>query len=207
MKKEFELAFFEEGAMPNLQLADPNLVTYYVLEKERKVFIDFEIDESLLSVVRLILRWNAEDKGKSVEERVPIKLYIISPGGDVDCMWSCIDTIMASVTPVWTINMGACYSAAAEIFLAGSVRFMLPHSRMMIHEGSTMMGGNANTVLNQADAYRTLLEQSRNFILERTNIPEKDMKKHQKDDWVMDTKYCLDHGVCHHVIQSLDEIV
>lgn len=205
---EFEpIAILGADCLGNSQLAAPDDVSYYVLEKERKLFIDFEIDMNLMSIIRMIFRWNAEDKGKPVEERVPIKLYIMSPGGDVNCMWSLIDVITASATPVWTVNINMCYSAASEIFVAGHKRFMFKHAKVMYHDGYTRVETNTNRMKSQMEAIYNEIEQSNYFMLSHTNIPAVDLDKHRDDDWVMNADYCLEHGVCHKVIDSLDEVI
>ena len=44
--------------------------------KQRKLFINFEIDDNLLNDITYhILRFNTEDKGKEISERKPILLY------------------------------------------------------------------------------------------------------------------------------------
>lgn len=67
----------------NLQLPDPVLRDYYRDEEQRIYWVDGEIDSSLLDLVKMIMRCNKEDKDKPVEERMPIKVFIDSPGGDV----------------------------------------------------------------------------------------------------------------------------
>lgn len=68
------------------RLPKPDLVTYFVLEQDRKLYLEGEIGEESMSIQRMILRWNLEDQGIPVEERKPIRLFIFSPGGDVDTM-------------------------------------------------------------------------------------------------------------------------
>ena len=97
---------------------------------------------------RLILRWNIEDAGKSTEERRPIKFYIMSYGGDLDYMWALVDIINMSKTPVHTINIGVAASAASLIFISGHKRIMAPNSKVIIHEGSTKVSGDAVKVMD-----------------------------------------------------------
>ena len=96
-----------------------------------------------MAIVRMILRWNMEDAGTPPESRKPIWLYIESIGGNAIYMWTLIDAIFASVTPVYTVNMGLAASAAGLIFMAGSKRFMMPRAKVMIHEGSASFEGDA----------------------------------------------------------------
>ena len=188
-------------------LPDPDMLSYYVLEKERKLYLDCEIGEDILPIQRMILRWNTEDKGKAPNERTPIRLYIFSPGGDLDYMWSLVDTIRLSVTPVYTYNMGYCASAAALIFLAGHKRFMYPNGKLIIHEGSAQLAGDAIKVMDATDSYREELKRMKQFILDRTNIPKQTLNKKRNNDWTLDAATCLSMGACDVIVESLDDII
>ena len=204
-----ELFFFEPeiGNLQQTNLPDPDMLSYYVLLKERKIYLDCEIGEDILPIQRMILRWNAEDKGKLIEDRVPIKLYIFSPGGDIDYMWSLVDTIQLSATPVYTYNMGFTASAAALIFLAGHKRYMFPNGKLIIHEGSAQLAGDAVKIMDATDSYRDELRRMKAFILERTNIPKATLNKKRNNDWTLDAATCLSMGACDGIIHSIEDIV
>lgn len=117
----------------NLQLPDPQLRNFYVDLSNRSFWIDDEINEYLLELIKYIVQWNKEDAKISIAERKPIKLFFFSPGGSLDVNYSLIDTIKMSRTPIIGINMGQCASAAAYIYLSCHKRFMLPHSYFIFH--------------------------------------------------------------------------
>lgn len=196
-----------EIEMPDAILPDPCNVTHYIFEQDRKVFIDFDIGPDVLEISKMIMRWNMEDKGKPKEERKPITVYVYSYGGDMDCMWSIIDTIMASDTPVRTVNLGIAASAAGLIFLAGHERYMMPRAKIVIHEGSASIAGDAVKVMDESDGYKLSLAQMKDFIIERTEIDKKALNKKRYNDWSLDAKFCLEKKVCHKIVSSLDEIV
>ncbi len=209
-KNEVNPAEILEGLlvnMPDPSLPEPDLVSYYVLENERKVFLDRDVGPDLLAITRLIFRWNAIDKDIPVEERKPIRIYIFSYGGDSDYMWSMIDTIALSKTPVWTINMGIAASAASAIFVAGHKRFMLPSAEVIIHEGSAEIAGDAVKVIDATNSYKELLKKLKEFYLDKTEIPRAHINKKRNNDWHLDSKYCLEHKVCDRIIESLEEVL
>lgn len=190
---------------PGLPL--PSLVSYYALEKDRKLYLDSEVDNSVLGIQRMILRWNMEDAGRPAEERKPIHLYIFSPGGDVDLMWSLIDTIEASETPVYTVNMGMAASAAGLIFMSGHRRYMLKRASVMIHEGSAHVTGDAIKVMDAGESYKKALAQMKDYILKHTGISPAMLNRKRCHDWELDSDYCLEHGVCDTVVSRLCEIL
>lgn len=193
--------------IPKETLPHPDEISYYVLEKERKLYLDFEISEDVASIQRMILRWNMEDKYKRKEERRPIWLYIHSPGGDSSYMWMLVDTIKLSLTPVYTVNLGMAASAASLIFIAGHKRFMMPNSKVLIHEGSASFAGDAGKLMDATDSYKKELKAMKEFILSNTSIPRTQLMKKRSNDWELDAAYCLENKVCDRIIESLDEVL
>ena len=125
----------------NLQLPDPDLRDYYKDEINRIFWLDTDITQLSLDLVRMIIEYNKEDKNKPVEKRTPIKVMINSGGGDVQVMLTIIRAMQLSKTPVYTINFCNAMSAAAEILAAGHKRYALPGTTVMVHSGSCMYGG------------------------------------------------------------------
>lgn len=197
------------SALGNRTLPAPNEVSYYVLENERKIYLDADVDEGLMDLQRMILRWNMEDlrSGVTPENAKPIWIYIMSYGGDVDYMWTIIDTIEASATPVYTVNLGVAGSAAALIFAAGKKRFMTKNAKVIIHEGSAEFKGDAIKVMDATESYAKILKAMKEYILEHSRIPRRQLMAKHANDWTLTSKQCLDYGLCERVIENLREIV
>lgn len=159
-----------------------------------------------MALHRMILRWNMEDKGKKPEERQPIWIYIMSPGGECDVMWALVDAIRLSATPVYTVNVGVASSAASLIFIAGHKRFMTPNAKVVIHEGSAQFGGDAIKVMDFSESYKKELKKMKQFILEHTGIPEKKLNAKRANDWELDAAFCMENKVCERVIESIEEV-
>lgn len=188
-------------------LPDSDLVSNWALEKERKVYFDIDVGADLLAIQRLILRWNMEDRGIPASKRKPIWLYIFSYGGDIDYMWSALDTIKTSVTPIYTVNLGVAASAAALIFISGHKRFMMPSAKVTIHEGSAQLSGDAVKVMDQSESYKKQLKQMKMFVLENTEIPRAQLMKKRNNDWELDAAYCMEHKVCEQIVSTMDDII
>lgn len=191
----------------NLCLPDPDQITYYVLEKERIIYLDCDIEYDVMTVQRMIVRWNLEDRGLSKEKRQPIKMYVHSSGGMVFYMWPLIDTIEASVTPIWTINLFMAGSAAALIYLAGHKRFMMKNSKMIIHEGQNEISGDAVKVLDATESYKKQLKKMKEFIANHTDISKSLIMKKRNNDWELDAQYCIENGACEKIVETLDDVL
>ena len=72
----------------------------------------------------------------------PIKLIITSQGGDMDAAFLFYDTMRLLQSPVETLGRYAA-SAAALLLTAGNKRYLLPHSKVMLHLPSGQMSGDA----------------------------------------------------------------
>jgi ATP-dependent Clp protease protease subunit len=192
--------------LPDQVLPAPDSISYYVLEKERIIYLDFDVSSEVLTIHRMIVRWNLEDKGKPAEERKPIKIYVMSYGGEVDSMWMLIDAIKASTTPIHTINCGVAASAAASIFISGHVRYMMPNAKVVIHEGSAQFAGDAVKVMDASDSYKKELKRMKDFILANTQINKTLLYKKRNNDWELDAAFCLENKVCDYVVSALEEV-
>ena len=198
---------FELENIPENRLPLPDEISYYELEKKRKLFLDYDIDEPCMEVERMIFRWNMEDKGKPVEEREPIWIYMLSPGGYAYYMWSLVDLMEKSKTPIYTVNMGQCMSAAALIFMAGHKRFMFPRAKVLIHQGYNKIEGEAQKVMAQTASYKKELKEMQDYILSRTTIPAAMLNKKKNNDWELDAQFCLENHVCDTVVGDIDEVI
>lgn len=188
----------------NLQLPDPDLRDLYLDEQDRVYRLNHELRECDLDLVDMILKCNKEDKGIPVEERKPIKVYISSPGGDVVTLWSIIQVMQHSKTPVHTVNISYAYSAAAEILAAGHKRYSLPGTQTMFHRGSAFFGGEQSVVESTKKHFDALDAKLRDFLLSHTKIDPKLYKKKASSDLYMDENDCLKYGVIDEVVTDFD---
>lgn len=190
----------------NLQLPNPELLTYYKNIKNRIFWIDGEIDDFSLEIARMILQWNKEDEGKEIKDRVPIKLFFFSPGGDLDVNNTLIDVIELSKTPIWGINMGQCASAAAFIYLSCHKRFMLPRSYFLFHQGSGTFSGTFQEVCSQINDYQISIEELMDFMLKHTKYSEKEIEEKIIGEWYVRRDEALKKGVCDEVITNISTL-
>lgn len=195
------------GSDANLQLADPSLVQYYYDLANRSIWIDSEINASTLDIVSKIIRWNREDKGKPVDERKPIKLFFLSPGGDLEIEEAVVSTIRLSQTPVWGIAMGMVASAASLIYLSCHKRFALPNAYLIIHQGSAQMGGNYDQMVAAMKDYEEQIERMTRFYIENTDYTEEEIRANIKTDWYVRGEELLERKLITNWVSTIDELL
>jgi len=191
----------------NQQLPNPALLTFYKNLEHRILWLDSEVDDNWLEYAKYILAWNAEDKGKPQEERVPIKLFLFSPGGDLDTCNMLIDIIRLSETKVVALNTQLCMSAAAFIFLACHERVTLPRAQFLLHSGSADgISGTADQVAAYNAQYKKQVKQLKDYLVE-CGLPKKMVDSKMRGEWFIDASEAVDLGIAHRIVQSLDEVV
>lgn len=143
--------------------------------ENRRLYLNNDVDECVIDTfVYMIMKYNREDKGKPVEERKPIILYINSPGGSVCDGYGLIDAMLSSITPVYTVNQAQCCSMGFLIFLAGKKRYTMEHSQFLMHDGSTWGAGSVSKVKDRIEFETVELEaMTKRYILQHTNMTEK----------------------------------
>ncbi len=140
------------SAAPSIYAAaggpDPTGDIFQRLLKERIVFIGSAIDQVTANLVcaQLVLL-EAEDPERD------ISLYINSPGGSVTDGLAIYDTMQFVRPDVSTICVGLAASMGQFLLCAGAPgkRFALPHSRILMHQPSGGMQGQASDIAIQAE--------------------------------------------------------
>ena len=182
----------------------PFIGDYYRDEAERVFWVTDEINDSLLDLVKMIIRCNKEDKGKAVEERTPIKVFIDSPGGDICALWTTVKAIEISKTPVYTINYCTCYSAAADLLASGHKRYALPGTSAMVHSGSCVFGGTMEQAESMKKHFDKLGKKIVDYFIAHTKVDPKVFKKKAPSDWYFDEDEMLANGLIDEVIADFD---
>jgi ATP-dependent Clp protease protease subunit len=127
---------------------DPTADIYQRLLRERIVFIGSAIDQNTANMVcAQLLLLESEDHERD------ISLYVNSPGGSVTDGLAIYDTMQYVNCDVRTICVGLAASMGQFLLCAGAAgkRYALPHSRILMHQPSGAMQGQAADIAIQAE--------------------------------------------------------
>lgn len=191
----------------NLQLPDPDLLSYYKDLEKRHIWLEEEINEDTLEIIRKIIEWNREDLNKEIADRVPIKLFFFSPGGDIDVNYALIDTIRMSKVPVYGVNIGRCCSAAAYIYLSCHKRYVLPHSYFIFHQGSGRFEGSYAEIASQIEDYQSQVAELAVFMKDRTLYTEEEITDNIVTEWYVRKDEALEKGICHEIVTDISVLL
>lgn len=137
-----------------------------------------------------------------------IKVYINSPGGDVDSGFAIYDMIRFVKSPVTVIGMGLVASAAALIYLAvpKEKRFALPNSTYLIHQPLSELKGTAIDLEIYAVKLEELRKKLDGVIAEAVGKKVDDVSLDTERDHWLSAEEALKYGLVGKIIKNIKEI-
>lgn len=172
---------------------------YSRLLKDRVIFLGTEISDPVSNVIMAeLLHLESDDPDKD------ISLYINSPGGIITSTLAIYDTMQYVKPDVSTICIGQAASGAAVLLASGAKgkRFSLPTSRVLLHQPSGGVQGQAADIDIQAKEIlrtRKLLEE---ILAKHTGQPIARIRKDSDRDFIMTSKQSKAYGVVDDVIEK-----
>jgi ATP-dependent Clp protease protease subunit len=142
------------------------------------------------------------------DARRDIRFWINSPGGSVPAMLAIHDVMRAIPNDVATIAVGMAASAGQFLLTAGTPgkRAALPHSRILLHQGSAGIGGTAVDIELQADDLRHTRDTVLGLIARYTGqTVERIAHDSLRDRWYT-AEQSVDYGFIDHVVDRFDEL-
>jgi ATP-dependent protease ClpP protease subunit len=136
-------------------------------------------------------------KAELVGYEPSIRIHIMSDGGDIFAGMTLMNTLESSRVKVITIAQGSCCSAATFMLLGGAERKMGRNAYVLIHQISTEMWGNFQELKHELKSTDKFMKMLKRMYLEKTQIPEKMLKKLMRKDIYLSPKDCLKYGIVH----------
>ncbi len=170
-----------------------SLLTHHM--KQRKLFLRGEVTaemaDDFISELLYLTQTNE-----------PISIYINSPGGSVNAGLVIYDAIRSLEDKV-VINMyctGLAASMGAVILAGGQKgrRFIMPHSKVMIHEPliSGGMGGSATSIKKTAESILETKSITNGILAQHTGKSIKEIDEATSFDNFMNAKEAVEFGIC-----------
>ncbi len=175
---------------------------YSRLLKDRIIFLGDEIDGDLASLVIAQMLFLANEDPKA-----DVHLYINSGGGSVYAGMGIYDTMQFIQAPVATYVLGAAASMAAVLSAAGTPgkRFVLPHSRIMIHQPLGGAHGPATDIKIELDEMLRTQKQLYNILAKHAGKTlEQITADCDRNNW-MDAEQSVAYGLADKVLDRMPE--
>ena len=133
-----------------------------------------------------------------------ISIYINSPGGSVTAGLAIYDTMQYVPCDVSTVCMGLAASMGQFLLCAGTPgkRYALPHSRILMHQPSGSMQGQAADIAIQAEQIIYLKRMMAERIAHHTGQPVERIEADSDRDRWFTAEEAKDYGFIDRVIEK-----
>ena len=194
--------------LPNPQLYVPMVIEqtnrgersydiYSLLLKERIIFLGTPVgDQNANLIVAQLLYLAREDPDRE------ISMYINSPGGSVTAGMAIYDTMQLIQCDVATTCVGLAASMGSLLLAAGTKgkRFVLPHARAMIHQGSAGFQGSAADIEVQAREILRIQKRMEEIYSYHTGKSEEDVRRDLSRDFWMGAEETVAYGIADQIV-------
>ena len=193
---------------PDLPLADiaspaGGFDIYQQLLKSRIVFLGQQVDDQIANSLCAQMLYLA---GQDPDE--DIWLYINSPGGSVTAGMAIYDTMQFVKPEIGTVCLGLGASMGQFLLTAGSPgkRFALPHARILMHQPSAGVQGQAVDIAIQAENLIKIKREMAELIAEHSGQSvDQIVADSDRDRWFSSNE-ALEYGLIDHVITKAGEL-
>jgi len=167
----------------------------------RNIYLMGEInDESANATVMQLLHLQDESDDE-------IRMYINSGGGEVISGMLIYDVMQSITVPLSVYCTGIAASMAAVLLAGGQKgrRYILPHSKTMIHEPLIAggIGGSASSIQNTAESIMETKAMINGILAEHTGKDIAEINEATKFDNYMNAEKSVEFGLCDKIVTSL----
>ena len=166
------------------------------LLKDRIIILGTDVNDDIANIVcAQMLFLEGEDP------EADIWLYINSPGGSVSAGMAIYDTMQFVEPDVATVCMGMAASMGQFLLCAGAKgkRYALPHARIMMHQPSGGVRGQASDIAIQAEQLIYIKRLMAERIAHHTGQPVEQIQADSERDRWFTAEEAKEYGIIDHV--------
>jgi ATP-dependent Clp protease protease subunit len=173
---------------------------YSRLLKDRIVFIGGEIEDQMANTIIAQLLFLQNENADA-----DISVYINSPGGLITSGLAVYDVMQFVGCGVQTYCLGQAASMAALLLAGGTKgkRFVLPNSRILIHQPMGGARGTATDISIQAEEILRLRARLNQILAHHTGQPVQKIEEDVDRDRFLGADEAVAYGLADQIIQSL----
>lgn len=174
---------------------------YSRLLKERVIFCVGQVEDHMANlIVAQLLFLESENPDKDIH------LYINSPGGVVTAGLSVYDTMQFIKPDVSTMCLGQAASMGALLLAGGAAgkRYVLPSSRVMIHQPLGGYQGQASDIAIHAEETLKVKKKLNDILAHHCNKTVEQVEKDTDRDNFLSAKEALNYGLVDKIYEKRD---
>ena len=176
---------------------------YSRLLKERIIFLTGIIEDNVASLVcAQLLFLESENPNKD------ISFYINSSGGAVTSGLAIYDTMQYIKPDITTVCIGQAASMGSLLLTAGTKnkRYALPHSRIMVHQPSGGVQGQASDIQIHANEILTIRKKLNEIYVKHTGQDIKKIEEYLDRDSFMGPEEAKSFGLIDKIVNKREDI-
>ena len=176
---------------------------YSRLLKERIIFLTGVIEDNVSSLIcAQLLFLESENPNKD------ISFYINSSGGAVTSGLAIYDTMQYIKPDITTVCIGQAASMGSLLLAAGSKnkRYALPHSRIMVHQPSGGVEGQASDIQIHANEILTIRKKLNEIYVQHTGQNIKKIEEYLDRDSFMGPEEAKDFGLIDKIVNKREDV-
>ena len=173
------------------------------LMMERIIFLGTGINDQVANVIQAQLLFL-----ESLDANKDISIYINSPGGSISAGLAIYDTMQFISSSVSTLCIGQAASMGALLLAGGDKgkRFVLPNSRVMIHQPLGGFQGQASDFEIHAKEILHMKKIVNEILAKHTGHSVKKIEKDTDRDNFLDADAAIKYGIVDKVLNERDQI-
>ena len=176
----------------------------YVIEEramnmlDRIIFIGSEINDEVANIVSAQLLWLEQQSDKD------ITIHIASPGGSIYSGYQILDTMQFIKPEISTVSMGMVASMASVIASSGTKgkRFILPHSRFLVHQPLGGTKGQCSDIQIEAKEIQILKDELQHILAENSGQDYETIEKMCDRDTILTAQEAVDYGFVDSIVMD-----
>ena len=197
-KYNFRNGYVDPYVIEERNMNITSLSVFSRLMMDRIIFLGSEINDEVANVISSQLLWLEQQSDKD------ITIQIASPGGSIYSGYTILDSMTYISPDISTVSMGMTASMATIIASSGTKgkRFILPHTRFLIHQPLGGTKGQCSDIQIEAKEIQTLKEELTQILADNSGQDYDVIERMCDRDTILTAKQAVEYGFVDKIITN-----
>lgn len=197
-KYNFRNGYVDPYVIEERNMNITSLSVFSRLMMDRIIFLGSEINDDVANVISAQLLWLEQQSDKD------ITIQIASPGGSIYSGYTILDSMTYISPDISTVSMGMTASMATIIASSGTKgkRFILPHTRFLIHQPLGGTKGQCSDIQIEAKEIQTLKEELTQILADNSGQDYDVIERMCDRDTILTAKQAVEYGFVDKIITN-----
>lgn len=197
-KYNFRNGYVDPYVIEERNMNITSLSVFSRLMMDRIIFLGSEINDEVANVISAQLLWLEQQSDKD------ITIQIASPGGSIYSGYTILDSMTYISPDISTVSMGMTASMATIIASSGTKgkRFILPHTRFLIHQPLGGTKGQCSDIQIEAKEIQTLKEELTQILADNSGQNYDVIERMCDRDTILTAKQAVEYGFVDKIITN-----